>query len=75
MRGGRTRLHSYGPEAAGYRLVFLHGPRGDHHRLEPIVAHLHGLRMLVPDLPGFGVSPTAAGPARPERLLPGPANC
>jgi pimeloyl-ACP methyl ester carboxylesterase len=57
VRGGRTRLWAYGPEDAAHRLVFLHGLRGDHHGLEPILAHLHGVRALVPDLPAFGASP------------------
>ncbi|MDN5749154.1 MAG: alpha/beta hydrolase, partial [Pseudonocardia sp.] len=35
----------------------LHGLRGDHHGLEPIVSHLDGFRVLVPDLPGFGETP------------------
>lgn len=35
----------------------LHGLRGDHHGLEPIVSHLRGFRVLVPDLPGFGETP------------------
>lgn len=35
----------------------IHGLRGDHHGLEPIVAHLPGFRVLVPDLPGFGETP------------------
>lgn len=42
------------------RLVFLHGLRGDHHGLEPIVAHLPDvadITVVVPDLPGFGASP------------------
>jgi pimeloyl-ACP methyl ester carboxylesterase len=42
---------------AAHRVVFLHGLRGDHHGLEPIVAHLDGVRVVVPDLPGFGASP------------------
>jgi len=37
-------------------VVFLHGLRGDHHGLEPITAHLDALRVVVPDLPGFGAS-------------------
>jgi pimeloyl-ACP methyl ester carboxylesterase len=57
LRGGPTRLWVYGPEDAAHRVVFLHGLRGDHHGLEPIVAHLEGVRVLVPDLPGFGASP------------------
>ncbi|OZM76310.1 alpha/beta fold hydrolase [Pseudonocardia sp. MH-G8] len=57
LRGGRTRLWVYGPDDATHRVVFLHGLRGDHHGLEPIIAHLDGVRVLVPDLPGFGASP------------------
>lgn len=38
-------------------VVAVHGFRGDHHGLEPIVAHLpDGVRVIVPDLPGFGES-------------------
>jgi pimeloyl-ACP methyl ester carboxylesterase len=55
--GGRTRLWVYGPADAPHRIVFLHGLRGDHHGLEPIVAHLEGVQVVVPDLPGFGASP------------------
>jgi pimeloyl-ACP methyl ester carboxylesterase len=54
--GGRTRVYRYGVEAARHRMVFLHGLRGDHHGLEPIVAHLDGIQVIVPDLPGFGAS-------------------
>jgi pimeloyl-ACP methyl ester carboxylesterase len=57
LRGGRTRLRVYGKDDAAYRMVFLHGLRGDHHGLEPIVAHLRDVRVVVPDLPGFGESP------------------
>ena len=57
VRGGRTRLWVYGPDDAPHRIVFLHGLRGDHHGLEPIVAHLEGARVVVADLPGFGTSP------------------
>ena len=68
LRGGTTRLRRYGPghadpdvsDDAAPRLLLLHGFRGDHHGLEPIVAHLIGvcpdLEVLVPDLPGFGES-------------------
>ncbi|MHA6630176.1 alpha/beta fold hydrolase [Pseudonocardia sichuanensis] len=61
VRGGRTRLWVYGPEDAAHRVVFLHGLRGDHHGLEPILAHLDGVRVLVPDLPAFGASPPLPG--------------
>lgn len=59
LRGARTRLHAYGPAHAATTLVALHGFRGDHHGLEPVVADLLGaadVRVLVPDLPGFGAS-------------------
>ncbi|MFC4949794.1 alpha/beta fold hydrolase [Pseudonocardia sp. GCM10023141] len=61
VRGDGTHTWRYGRADAPRRLLFLHGFRGDHHGLEPICAHLVGLRddvqVLVPDLPGFGVSP------------------
>ncbi len=56
LRGGLTRTWTYGPDDAPATVVFLHGLRGDHHGLEPIVAHLDGVRVVVPDLPGFGES-------------------
>ena len=42
-------------------LVLVHGFRGDHHGLEPVVAQLPGFRIVSPDLPGFGESATFAG--------------
>ena len=57
LRGGRTACWTYGPPDAARTVVFLHGLRGDHHGLQPIVAHLDTLRVVVPDLPGFGGSP------------------
>ncbi|WP_219420383.1 alpha/beta fold hydrolase [Pseudonocardia nigra] len=57
LRGVRARLWVYGADSADRTLVFVHGLRGDHHGLEPIVAHLEGVRVVVPDLPGFGASP------------------
>jgi pimeloyl-ACP methyl ester carboxylesterase len=57
LRGGTTRTWTYGADDAPLTVVFLHGLRGDHHGLEPIVAHLDGMRVVVPDLPGFGESP------------------
>lgn len=41
-------------------LVMVHGFRGDHHGLEPVVARLPGFRVIVPDLPGFGECPPLA---------------
>ncbi|HEY0814110.1 MAG TPA: alpha/beta hydrolase [Pseudonocardia sp.] len=57
LRGGVTACWTYGQPDAARTIVFLHGLRGDHHGLEPIVAHLDGVRVVVPDLPGFGASP------------------
>lgn len=53
--GVRTAVFEYGPEDAP-AIVFVHGFRGDHHGLEPVAAHLPGLRVIAPDLPGFGDS-------------------
>jgi pimeloyl-ACP methyl ester carboxylesterase len=61
VRGTATRVWRYGAVQPHTTMLFLHGFRGDHHGLEPIVAHLvdadPGLRVLVPDLPGFGATP------------------
>ncbi len=54
--GAHTHLVEYGPEDAATTLVVVHGFRGDHHGLEPVVARLPQLRILAPDLPGFGQS-------------------
>ena len=53
-------------------IVFVHGFRGDHHGLEPIAAHLPGLRVIAPDLPGFGASdalPLASIEAYADHLI------
>lgn len=54
--GSRTRFWDYGPEDARDVLVLAHGYRGDHHGLEPVIAQLDGIRIISPDLPGFGAS-------------------
>ncbi|WP_275005350.1 alpha/beta fold hydrolase [Promicromonospora iranensis] len=60
IRGVHAHVRVYGDPLAPHRLVFLHGLRGDHHGLEPIVANLllqrPDLQVWVPDLPGFGAS-------------------
>jgi pimeloyl-ACP methyl ester carboxylesterase len=56
LLGGVTRYWDYGPADAAQTVVAVHGFRGDHHGLEPVVAHLDGLRIISPDLPGFGES-------------------
>ncbi len=59
--GSTTRYWDYGPEDASTTVVVVHGYRGEHHGLEPVVAHLDGLRVISPDLPGFGESDPLAG--------------
>lgn len=54
--GTETAYWEYGPHDAPLTLVVVHGFRGDHHGLEPVVARLEGLRVVSPDLPGFGES-------------------
>lgn len=54
--GSRTRVVEYGPVDAPRTLLVVHGFRGDHHGLEPVVAQLPELRIIAPDLPGFGGS-------------------
>ncbi len=54
--GSTTRYWDYGDPSASTSIVLVHGFRGDHHGLEPVVAHLEGFRLISPDLPGFGES-------------------
>lgn len=54
--GSETRYWIYGPEDAETTIVVVHGYRGEHHGLEPIVAHLPEYRFISADLPGFGES-------------------
>jgi pimeloyl-ACP methyl ester carboxylesterase len=58
--GSDTRYWEYGTPSVDSAdepaLVLVHGFRGDHHGLEPVVASLPGLHIVSPDLPGFGDS-------------------
>lgn len=71
LAGGETRFWEYGAGADGAEdrhdaptlVIVVHGYRGDHHGLEPVIAQLDrpGYRIVAPDLPGFGIStPMAA---------------
>ncbi|QAY74009.1 alpha/beta hydrolase [Agromyces protaetiae] len=60
--GSETAWWEYGEPGAPV-LVLAHGFRGDHHGLEPVVAHLPGFRIVSPDLPGFGASARLNGRA------------
>jgi pimeloyl-ACP methyl ester carboxylesterase len=71
--GSTTRYWDYGDADATTTIVMVHGFRGDHHGLEPVVAQLgvsgrfdtahatRGIRMISPDLPGFGQSDPLEG--------------
>lgn len=55
--GSSSRYWEYGAAVAGApTVVMVHGFRGDHHGLEPVVAQLPGVHIISPDLPGFGAS-------------------
>lgn len=56
VQGSETHLWEYGDPDSDTVLLVVHGYRGEHHGLEPVVVQLEGLRILSPDLPGFGVS-------------------
>ncbi len=64
--GGTTAYWVYGPADAAITMIAVHGFRGDHHGLEPVVAYLPGVRVVMPDLPGFGE--TGPLPDRPHDL-------
>jgi pimeloyl-ACP methyl ester carboxylesterase len=59
VAGGETAWWEYGDPGAP-TIVLVHGFRGDHHGLEPVVAKLPGYRFVAPDLPGFGDTPPFA---------------
>lgn len=59
-----TQYWEYGDLSSPLQLVMIHGFRGDHHGLEPIVAELGAdVHVIIPDLPGFGVSDPLPSPA------------
>lgn len=64
--GGTTAYWTYGPADADVTIVAVHGFRGEHHGLEPVVAFLPEYRIVMPDLPGFGE--TAPLPGRTHNL-------
>jgi len=61
--GSTTRYWTYGPDDAATTIVICHGYRGEHHGLEPVIAQLRGIRIIGPDLPGFGESTPLVGTA------------
>ncbi len=61
--GGTTAYWVYGPADAQTTIVAVHGFRGDHHGLEPVLAFLPEARIVAPDLPGFGETEPLPGRA------------
>lgn len=61
VRGGSTAYWTYGPDDAATTVIAVHGFRGEHHGLESVLAFLPELRVIVPDLPGFGESAPLPG--------------
>ena len=68
IAGGNTAYWAYGPEAGEgvTTVIAVHGFRGEHHGLEPVIAYLPDVRVISPDLPGFGE--TAPLPGRTHDL-------
>ncbi|WP_417511778.1 alpha/beta fold hydrolase [Microbacterium sp.] len=57
VSGGKTAYWVYGPATDSVEpvtVIAVHGFRGEHHGLEPVLAFLPELRVIAPDLPGFG---------------------
>jgi pimeloyl-ACP methyl ester carboxylesterase len=54
--GGTTHYWEYGPRDSRFTIVIAHGYRGDHHGFEPVIARMPQVRIIGPDLPGFGAS-------------------
>ena len=61
VAGTRTAYWTYGPDDAATTILAVHGFRGEHHGLEPVVAFLDDVRVVSPDLPGFGETPALPG--------------
>lgn len=53
---GNTDYWVYNDNSKLPVLIMVHGLRGTHHGLDLIAKQLNGFRIIVPDLPGFGIS-------------------
>jgi len=60
---GTTAYWVYGPQDAETTVIAVHGFRGEHHGLEPVLAFLPEARVIAPDLPGFGETAPLPGAA------------
>lgn len=61
VAGTTTAYWVYGPSDAPTTVIAVHGFRGEHHGLEPVLAYLPEVRVIAPDLPGFGETPPLPG--------------
>lgn len=60
--GSTTAYWVYGPaDEDAPTVIAVHGFRGEHHGLEPVIAYLPDVRVISPDLPGFGETPPIPG--------------
>lgn len=60
--GSTTAFWVYGPpKDDAPTIIAVHGFRGEHHGLEPVIAYLPDVRVISPDLPGFGETPAVPG--------------
>ncbi|HEV7169039.1 MAG TPA: alpha/beta hydrolase [Micrococcaceae bacterium] len=67
LHGASVEYWDYAPvqtTAQTRTILVVHGFRGDHHGLERVVEALPQMRLIMPDLPGFGLS--AALPKDPH---------
>src|SRR6476661_2605963 len=59
LNGTRVAYWTYEPAQVSPEtrtILVIHGFRGDHHGLLRVVDQLPGMRLIMPDLPGFGAS-------------------
>ncbi|MEO5778887.1 MULTISPECIES: alpha/beta fold hydrolase [Arthrobacter] len=64
LDGGRVAYWTYEPVRVTPEtrtILVIHGFRGDHHGLLRVADHLPEMRLIMPDLPGFGSSAAFAG--------------
>lgn len=61
VHGATTAYWVYGPSDSSTTVIAVHGFRGEHHGLEPVLAYLPEARVIAPDLPGFGETPPLPG--------------
>lgn len=61
VRDGVTAYWEYGPEGSDTTVIAVHGFRGEHHGLESVLAFLPEVRVIAPDLPGFGETAPVPG--------------